>query len=65
MKKKNSTWTIVFWIVTALALLQFVFFRLPQIQDDPNADGAYVFGSIIPNAIIILIFWLIKRKAEK
>ena len=65
MNKKNSKWTIVFWLVTGLAILQYIFIMVPRIQDNPDADGAYILGSIIPNAIIIFIFWMIKRKAEK
>lgn len=62
---KNSTWTVVFWIVTILCILQYLFIALPKLTQNPNANGAYYFGSLLPNAIIILIFWLIKRKADK
>lgn len=61
MKKKNSTWTIIFWIVTILCILQFLFIRLPQIMETPNITGSYILGSLISNALIILVFWLIKN----
>ncbi|MDR6406107.1 preprotein translocase subunit YajC [Chryseobacterium ginsenosidimutans] len=65
MKKKSSTWKTVFWIVTILCILQFLFIRLPQIRETPNVTGTYILGSLIPNGLIILIFWFIKRKSEK
>ena len=65
MEQKTTIWTTVFWIMTALAVLHYLFFVLSKIQDNPNADGAYILGSLIPNALIVLIFWLIKRKSEK
>lgn len=62
---KTSTWTIVFWIVTTLCILQYMFLALPRLTQNPNATGVYYLGSLLPNAIIIFIFWLIKRKADK
>ena len=63
MEKKNSIWTFVFWIVVVICVLQYIFMSLPRVSENPNPG--YVIGSLIPNAIIIFIFWLIKRKAEK
>ncbi len=63
MENKNSIWTSVFWIVVVICVLQYAFMSLPMVSENP--DPAYVFGSLIPNGIIIFIFWLIKRKAEK
>lgn len=66
MEKKSSTWTTIFWVVTILCILQYVFMTIPRISSNPNnANGAYILGSLLPNALIIFIFWLIKRKAEK
>lgn len=62
---KNSTWTVIFWAVTTLCVLQYLFMTLPRLSQIPNATGAYYFGSLVPNAIIIFIFWIIKQKTEK
>lgn len=62
---KNSTWIVVFWIVTILCIFQYLFMALPRLSQNPNTTGSYYLGSLIPNAIIIFIFWLIKRKTEK
>ncbi|TWP23170.1 hypothetical protein ETU10_08730 [Apibacter muscae] len=62
---KNSTWTIVFWIVTIICILQYLFIALPRLTETPNVTGAYYFGSLLPNSVIIFIFWLIKTKAKK
>lgn len=63
MEKKNSIWTSVFWIVVILCILQYIFMSLPLVSENPHP--AYIMGSMLPNGIIIFIFWLIKRKAEK
>jgi len=65
MKKKSSTWTTIFWIVVIICALQYVFMTVPRIMQTSNVTGTYILGSLIPNALIILVFWLIKRKSEK
>ena len=63
--RKNKTWVIVFWIVTTICILQYLFIALPTISRIPNVSGAFYFGSLLPNLIIVFIFWLIKRRASK
>ena len=62
--KKSNTWTIIFWIVTVLCILQYLFIALPRLSQTENVGLAYYIGSLIPNALIILLFWYIKNKKK-
>lgn len=63
MEKRKLIWSAVFRIVVVVCILQYIFMSMPRVLENPHP--AYIIGSILPNGIIIFIFWLIKRKAEK
>lgn len=63
--KRTSIWTVIFWIVTVLCVLQYLLLGLPKLSQNPNATGAYYLGGMLPNTFIILIFWFIKRAFTK
>jgi hypothetical protein len=66
MKQEKSTvWTTIFYVVLIICILQYLFFALPRIANSPNAGFAMLLGSLLPNSIIVLIFWFIKSKSEK
>ncbi len=65
MHNKSNIWTNVFYVVVVLCVLQYIFLALPIISKEENVGLGFYLGSLLPNTIIIFIFWLIKSKAEK
>ncbi len=65
MNKKSTVWTTVFWIVLVLCILQYLFMTLPNITKVEGGGLGLFIGSLLPNSIIVLIFWFIKNRSEK
>jgi len=65
MNKQDNGWTLTFWIVTVLCIIQYLFITLPRISQTANVGVGFYLGSLLPNAIIILIFWRLKKKRIK
>ncbi len=65
MKKEHKGWTVTFWIVTIICIMQYLLLVFPRLSKIDNIGAGVIIGSLIPNLIIILIFGLIKRSADK
>lgn len=65
MENKTTVWTNVFYVVLAICILQYVFLTIPVISKTENVGIGFYLGSLVPNAFIVFIFWIIKSRAEK
>jgi len=65
MKKKTTIWSSVFYVVTIICILQYAFIALPIISKTKNVGIGFFLGSLVPNLILVLIFWNIKIRSEK
>ena len=65
MKKEHKGWTVTFWIVTIICIMHYLLMVFPRVSNMENVGAGVIIGSLIPNLIIILIFGLIKKSADK
>lgn len=63
--EKTNSWNVVLGIVTTLAVLDYVFRVVPKFDNLGLTGFAIYFGGALPNMLVILIFWIIKKLTDK
>lgn len=54
-------WEVAFWIVSFLAVIDYLFRVIPKFVN-ADATGFFMyFGGFLPNLFVILLFWFIKK----